>query len=40
MIMDRERGTPKGIGFVEYATAAEMKAALGEFMSILALCQP
>merc|ERR1719454_2792306 len=28
LIMDRERGTPKGIGFVEYATIAEMKAAL------------
>ena len=35
LIMDRERGTPKGIGFVEYATIAEMKAALGEFSLLI-----
>jgi RNA recognition motif-containing protein len=30
LLMDRERGTPKGIAFVEYWTVREMKAAIGK----------
>ena len=30
LIMDKQRGTPKGIAFVEYTTIAQMKAAIGE----------
>ena len=31
LIMDKQRGTPKGIGFVEYSSVDEMKAAIGKF---------
>lgn len=33
LIMDKQRGTPKGIGFVEYSSVDEMKAAIGEFLA-------
>ena len=29
--MDNKRGTPNGVGLVEYSTVGEMKAALGRF---------
>ena len=32
LIMDKQRGTPKGIGFVEYGTVEEMKAAIGKYV--------
>ena len=31
LIMDKFKGTAKGIGFVEYGTVDEMKAAIGEY---------
>ena len=30
LIMDKNRGTPKGIGFVEYNTVEDMQKAIGK----------
>ena len=34
LIMDKQRGTPKGIAFVEYTTIAQMKAAIGKLKKL------
>ena len=40
LIMCKERGTPKGIAFVEYGTVAEMKAAIGNNTQYVIIFNP